>query len=124
MLSLPVCVPGARGVLGTTAGNSPLEAALELEKLLDGRFALEPDLERWLGWLGQPPHRHLLTAAAALAEPLPDSCRLFRHQALAARWLLARRGALLADAMGLGKTLTALVAARALARESACRVVS
>jgi SNF2 family DNA or RNA helicase len=39
------------------------------------------------------------------------------------RWLLARRGAVLADAMGLGKTLTALVAARAMVRAADCRVL-
>ena len=39
------------------------------------------------------------------------------------RWLLARRGAVLADAMGLGKTLTALVAARVLARLTDCRIL-
>jgi SNF2 family DNA or RNA helicase len=48
---------------------------------------------------------------------------LFAHQRAAVRWLLARRGALLADAMGLGKTLTALVAARALVRAAGCRIV-
>ena len=56
-------------------------------------------------------------------QPLPDGRHLFAHQRAAVRWLLARRGAVLADAMGLGKTLTALVAARALVREAACRIV-
>ncbi|QEY33478.1 DEAD/DEAH box helicase [Synechococcus sp. RSCCF101] len=105
----------------------PLEAALSLDALLEGRFSTDPELDRWLSWLRQPlpplpPHRQLVRAAAT-AAPLPDGRHLLRHQQLAVRWLLARRGALLADAMGLGKTLTALAAARALARESGCRVL-
>ena len=61
--------------------------------------------------------------AAALEQPLPDGRQLYAHQRAAARWLLARRGALLADAMGLGKTLTALAAARAMVRRADCRLV-
>jgi SNF2 family DNA or RNA helicase len=105
----------------------PLEAAAVLERELQGRFPATPELERWFGWLRQPlpplpPHRQLVQAAD-LEGPLPDGRRLFAHQRAAARWLLARRGALLADAMGLGKTLTALVAARAMVRAADCRVV-
>lgn len=69
-----------------------------------------------------PPHRALVAAAAA-EEDMPDGRRLFRHQRQAVRWLLARRGAVLADAMGLGKTLSALVAGRALVRLADCRLV-
>jgi len=69
-----------------------------------------------------PPHRQLV-AAAQLGEPLLDGRCLFAHQRAAVRWLLARRGAVLADAMGLGKTLTALVAARALVRLADCRIL-
>ena len=88
---------------------------------------MEPELLQWLAWLDQPlpplpPHRQLV-AAAAPREPLADKRRLFAHQRAAVRWLLARRGALLADPMGLGKTLTALVAARAMVRCADCRVV-
>lgn len=105
----------------------PLEAAHGLRALLGTRFAIEPELNRWLQWLDSPlpplpPHRELV-AAAELESPLPDGRRLFAHQRSAARWLLARRGALLADAMGLGKTLTALAAARALVRRADCRIV-
>jgi SNF2 family DNA or RNA helicase len=94
---------------------------------LSGRFAIEPDLAEWLAWIARPlpplpPHRALV-AAAAPGEDLPDGRRLFAHQRLAVRWLLARRGAVLADAMGLGKTLSALVAARGLVRLADCRVV-
>ncbi len=104
----------------------PLEAALVLRARLAERFRIEPDLAEWMGWLEQPlpplpPHRQLV-AAADLEAPLPDGRRLFSHQRTAARWLLARRGAVLAHAMGLGKTLTALVAARALVRLSDCRI--
>ena len=93
----------------------PLEAGGALNAGLGRRFHLEPELLQWLAWLDQPlpplpPHRQLV-AAAAPAEPLADQRRLFAHQRAAVRWLLARRGALLADPMGLGKTLTALVAA-------------
>ena len=85
-----------------------------LRQALAGRFPLEPELARWLAWMEQPlpplpPHRQLV-AAAQLGEPLLDGRCLFAHQRAAVRWLLARRGAVLADAMGLGKTLTALVA--------------
>ncbi|MBM5799700.1 MAG: DEAD/DEAH box helicase [Cyanobacteria bacterium K_DeepCast_35m_m2_023] len=105
----------------------PLEAALVLRQQLGSRFALDPELERWLRWLERPlpplpPHRELV-AAAHLQQPLPDGRQLFAHQRSGVRWLLARRGAVLADAMGLGKTLTALVAARALVRLIDCRVV-
>ena len=104
----------------------PLEAALELRRGFGARFQIEPDLLRWMAWLEQPlpplpPHRELVQAAA-LAQPLADGRCLFAHQRAAARWLLARRGAVLADAMGLGKTLTALVAARAMVRAAGCRV--
>lgn len=105
----------------------PLEAAGELERHLAGRFPLSEDLALWLAWLRQPlpplpPHRELV-AAAALEDPLPDGRRLYAHQRAGARWLLARRGAVLADAMGLGKTLTALAAARAMVRRADCRLV-
>jgi len=105
----------------------PLEAANTLRSVLGTRFAIEPELNRWLQWLDSPlpplpPHRELV-AAAELERPLPDGRCLFAHQRSAARWLLARRGAVLADAMGLGKTLTALAAARALVRRADCRIV-
>lgn len=105
----------------------PLEAAHTLRAQLGSRFAIEPELNRWLQWLDSPlpplpPHRELV-AAAELERPLPDGRRLFAHQRSAVRWLLARRGAVLADAMGLGKTLTALAAARALVRRADCRIV-
>lgn len=105
----------------------PLAAAAALQEALAGRFPLEPELERWLQLQHQllpplPPHRALV-AAAGLEEPLADGRRLFAHQRAAVRWLLARRGAVLADAMGLGKTLSALVAARALVRRADCRIV-
>jgi SNF2 family DNA or RNA helicase len=104
----------------------PLEAAVPLRQQFAARFAIEPELQQWFEWLEQPlpplpPHR-LLVRAAALEQPLPDGRCLFAHQRVAARWLLARRGALLADAMGLGKTLTALAAARALVRSADCRI--
>lgn len=105
----------------------PLEAAQVLQDQLGQRFAVEPELERWFAWLAQPlpplpPLRQLLDSAG-LEDPLQDGRSLLAHQRTAARWLLARRGAVLADAMGLGKTLTVLVAARALARSTDCRVV-
>ena len=104
----------------------PLEAVIPLRQQFAARFAIEPELQQWFDWLEQPlpplpPHR-VLVRAAALEQPLPDGRCLFAHQRVAARWLLARRGALLADAMGLGKTLTALVAARALVRSADCRI--
>ncbi|MFN7228308.1 MAG: SNF2-related protein [Synechococcaceae cyanobacterium] len=105
----------------------PLEAAAELQRQLGGRFPVTPELATWFAWLAQPlpplpPHRQLV-AAAELDRPLVDGRGLLRHQRFAVRWLLARRGAILADAMGLGKTLTALAAARALARLSGSRIV-
>ena len=105
----------------------PLEAGGALNAGLGRRFHLEPELLQWLAWLDQPlpplPLHRQLVAAAAPWEPLADKRRLFAHQRGAVRWLLARRGALLADPMGLGKTLTALVAARAMVRCADCRVV-
>lgn len=105
----------------------PLEAAAALRRTLQDRFPVEPELAQWLAWLEQPlpplPAHRLLVAAAGLSEPLADGRRLFAHQRAAARWLLARRGAVLADAMGLGKTLSALAAARAMVRLADCRVL-
>ena len=105
----------------------PLEAAPALQRGFGDRFAQSDDLRQWLRWLEQPlpplpPHRELV-AAATLERPLGDGRLLFAHQRAAARWLLARRGAVLADAMGLGKTLTALAAARAMVRAADCRIV-
>ena len=105
----------------------PLEASAVLRQTLNGRFPLSPELRQWCEWLDQPlpplpPHGRLV-AAATLSDPLEDGRQLFAHQRAGARWLLARRGALLADAMGLGKTLTALAAARAMVRLADCRVV-
>lgn len=105
----------------------PWQAAAVLTAALGSRFAIEPELAEWLAWLAQPlpplPRHRDLVAAAAPQEVLPDGRHLFSHQRLGVRWLLARRGAVLADAMGLGKTLTALVAARALVRLADCRVL-
>ena len=104
----------------------PLEASRALAPLLERRFRVDPELAQWMTWLEQPlpplPHHRELVAAAQLERELPDGRRLFAHQRLAARWLLARRGGLLAHAMGLGKTLTALVAARAMVRLASCRI--
>lgn len=105
----------------------PLEAGGRLHQQFGARFAIDPTLEQWLVWLAQPlpplpPHRRLV-AAADVDAALADGRRLLRHQRLAVRWLLARRGAVLADAMGLGKTLTALVAARAMVRAADCQVL-
>ena len=104
----------------------PLEAAAELQRSFGHRFAQTPDLRRWFAWLQQPlpplpPHRQLVQLAA-LNQPLADGRQLFAHQRAAVRWLLARRGAVLADAMGLGKTLSVLVAARAMVRAAHCRI--
>ncbi|MFO0105038.1 MAG: ATP-dependent helicase, partial [Cyanobium sp.] len=46
----------------------PLEAAPALLRQLAGRFPLDPELEEWLAWMGQPlpplpPHRQLVRAA-------------------------------------------------------------
>ncbi|MBE9154776.1 DEAD/DEAH box helicase [Cyanobium sp. LEGE 06113] len=105
----------------------PQEAAAALQQALAGRFPVEPQLATWLAWLEQPlpplpPHRQLVRAAD-LDQPLEDGRRLLAHQRAAGRWLLARRGAVLADAMGLGKTLSALAAARAMVRLADCRIL-
>jgi SNF2 family DNA or RNA helicase len=119
--------PRGRWLSGRFCWEFPLEAAEALRPVLLDRFALDPELAEWWQWLRQPlpplpPHRELV-AAADLGRPLQDGRHLFAHQRAAVRWLLARRGAVLADAMGLGKTLSALVAARALVRLADCRVV-
>ncbi|MCP9890181.1 DEAD/DEAH box helicase [Cyanobium sp. Aljojuca 7D2] len=105
----------------------PLEAAPALQRVLAGRFPVEPELAQWLAWMEQPlpplPLHRQLVAAADLQRPLPDGRQLFAHQRAAVRWLLARRGAVLADAMGLGKTLSALAAARAMVRLADCRIL-
>ncbi|MEB3185222.1 MAG: DEAD/DEAH box helicase [Cyanobacteriota bacterium] len=119
--------PRGRWLSGRGCWEFPLEAAGALQAALADRFPLEPELARWLAWMQQPlpplpPHRELLRAAAC-ELPLADGRSLFAHQRAAVRWLLARRGAVLADAMGLGKTLSALVAARAMVRLADCRIL-
>jgi hypothetical protein len=119
--------PAGRWLARRGCWEFPFEAIAILEHQLAGRFPLTPDLERWIAWSRQPlpplpPHRALV-AAAELERPLLDGRRLLGHQRAAARWLLARRGGILADAMGLGKTLTALAAARAMGRLADCRIL-
>lgn len=119
--------PGGRWQASSRCWQFPLEAAGVLRRTLEGRFPLTPELLQWCEWLEQPlpplPTHRELVAAAALNGPLGDGRKLFAHQRAGARWLLARRGAVLADAMGLGKTLTALAAARAMVRLADCRLV-
>lgn len=61
-----------------------------------------------------------LIESAKLEEKLPCGWNLFKHQKEGAAWLLSKRkggslkGGILADHMGLGKTIAALVAARAM----------
>lgn len=50
-----------------------------------------------------------------LAQPLPSGRVLFAHQREAVRWLLHNGKGILADDLGLGKTTSALVAAKAFA---------
>jgi SNF2 family DNA or RNA helicase len=119
--------PSGRWLPARGCWEFPLEAAIALENQLAGRFPITDELAQWLLWLHQPlpplpPHRQLVQAAG-LADSLADGRCLLGHQRLAVRWLLARRGAVLADAMGLGKTLTALAAARAMVRLAECRLV-
>lgn len=70
-----------------------------------------------------------LVEAARLDEPLPNGRILFAHQKDAVRWLLAHRrggllrGGVLADHMGLGKTLSALVAAKAMRATYSCPIL-
>jgi SNF2 family DNA or RNA helicase len=119
--------PAGRWLARDCCWQFPLEAARALRATLNGRFPLTTELRQWCDWLDQPlpplpPHGQLV-AAATLSAPLVDGRTLFAHQRAGARWLLARRGAVLADAMGLGKTLTALAAARAMVRLADCRVL-
>lgn len=65
---------------------------------------------------------------AGIDRPLPDGRTLFYHQQKAVEWLIAHRkggiynGGILADHMGLGKTLSALVAAKVLKQYYNCPV--
>lgn len=69
-----------------------------------------------------------LIESAHLDQPLPCGWTLYQHQQEAVQWLLAHRqgglyrGGILADHMGLGKTLSALVAAKALANHDPAAV--
>lgn len=69
-----------------------------------------------------------LISAAELDSPLPNERSLFAHQKEAVKWLLAHRrnvihrGGILADLMGLGKTCSALVAAKAMKAVYNCPV--
>lgn len=119
--------PAGRWLSRRGCWEFPLAAAPALEERLAGRFPISAELRQWLLWHRQllpplPPHRQMV-AAADLDRPLEDGRLLYAHQRAAVRWLLARRGAVLADAMGLGKTLTALVAARTMVRLADCRIL-
>lgn len=65
---------------------------------------------------------------AEISAPLPSGWTLFEHQQKAVEWLIAHRkdgiynGGILADHMGLGKTLSALVAAKVLAKYYGCSI--
>lgn len=69
-----------------------------------------------------------LCDAAKLDTPLSNGMTLFEHQKEGVGWLLghrqsaAYRGGILADQMGLGKTLTSLVAAKAMKAVYNCHV--
>lgn len=69
-----------------------------------------------------------LAKAAELDKPLPCGLTLFAHQKEAAKWLLAHKkggihsGGILADHMGLGKTISALVAAKAMQCTLHCNI--
>ena len=81
----------------------PLAAADALQQALGRRFPVTSALQQWLDWCQLPlpplpPHRTLV-AAADLDEALQDGRRPLRHQRSGVRWLLARRGAVLADEM-------------------------
>lgn len=60
---------------------------------------------------------------AQLGEPLPNGWSLYPHQVEAVEHIVRRKRVILAFDMGLGKTLIALVAARAFQRERRCRVL-
>ncbi len=91
------------------------------------RFVIEESLAQWLSWLEKPlppiPTHADLIRLAELDNRLDDGRTPLAHQRSGARWLLARRGALLADEMGMGKTLTSLLAARAMSRAVGVRVM-
>ena len=100
-----------------------MAAAEALLQAFATRFPVTPELQQWLDWYNKPlpplpPHRDLV-AAADLKTALRDGRRPLPHQRSGARWLLARRGAVLAGEMGLGKTLTALLAAMLLQHRTA-----
>ena len=89
----------------------PLAAAQVLQDRLGARFPVQDDLARWIDWHRHPlpplPDHRRLVQLADLEAVLPDGRQPLPHQRSGARWLLARRGAVLGDEMGLGKALTA-----------------
>ncbi len=125
--SCGLCGHGGSGRAGEVVGNFPSRrlrcCAISSAAALRWSRSCSDGLAGWSNLcLPCLPHRNLVQLAE-LEQPLPDGRQLFTHQRAAARWLLARRGAVLADAMGLGKTLTALAAARAMVRAADCRIV-
>ena len=79
----------------------PFEAAWQLTLHFGERFPIDLALQQWLDQVRcplppLPAHRELI-AAADLSQPLSDGRQLLAHQRAGVRWLLARRGAVLAD---------------------------
>ena len=65
----------------------------------------------------------ILARLGNLTEPIAEGLRLYNHQAEGVKWLASKPRAILADDMGTGKSLTSILAAKAVHEETGAHTV-
>jgi hypothetical protein len=134
-------VPGWEFDGATKAWTFPVKQAAQLLEALGERleqYEIDPAIQAAIDAAEADRYQQAMQAAeeiiqlveaAKLDEPLPSGRTLFQHQKDGVSWLLSHRkngilpGGILADQMGLGKTVEALVAAKAMRAVYDCPIL-